>query len=112
MLEKLALKSPLRYTGAPGWASASSPIVIDKLESSSKNLDSWPRVGRYTAIWILRGESGGWKMTGRKAAEETGKMVICGSCWTFHRAKVPPLALDLISGRSGSNLSAELREAV
>ena len=63
-------------------------------------------------MWILRGESGGLKMTGRKAAEEAGKMVICGSCSTFHRAKVPPLALDLRRGSSGSNLSAELREAL
>ena len=85
---------------------------MDRLESSSRNPDSRPRVGRYTAMWILRGESGGWKMTGKKAAEDTGKMVMCGSCWTFHKAMVPPLALDLRRGSSGSNLSAELREAV
>ena len=49
-------------------------------------------------------------MIGRNAVEDTGCMVTYGSCWIFHKARVPPMALDLTWGSSGSYLSAELRE--
>ena len=59
---------------------------------------------------MLSGEKGGSNIKGRKADEETGWMDTKGSCSTFHKANVPPCALDLTRGSSGSNLSAELRE--
>ena len=47
-------------------------------------------------------------MSGRKADEDTGCIETKGSCSSFHMAKVPPCALDLTSGSSGSYLSSEL----
>ena len=42
--------------------------------------------------------------------EMTGGMEIWGSSDFFHNTRVPPFALDLIMGSSGSNLSCEERE--
>ena len=106
----LTLTSPLINTGASTCLKVSSSRHSDSFESSSKNLLSFPRVGRYTAMWILSGQYGGSNISGRKEEENTGWIEIYGSCSIFHKDMVPPFAFDFVRGSSGSYLSSELRE--
>ena len=52
---------------------------------------------------------GSLRIRGRKAEVWVGYGAIYGSNHFLHNARVPPAALDLMCGKSGSNKSSELR---
>ena len=53
-------------------------------------------------MWIVLGRSGGVKINGRNADDETGTMLMKGSCSLLHITMVPPKHLVHFRGKSGS----------
>ena len=61
-------------------------------------------------MWAVAGKPGQFDRITLKLGERTSRHFIKGSKERLQRVRVPPKARDDFSGRSLSNLSAELRD--
>ena len=95
---------------ASGYFSCRSDRQECRSASSLAKSESRPEVGRYTAKWMVSGRFGGLKISGRKAEDETGIIVMKASCSLLHIAIVPPKHLDDLKARSESYKSEEFNE--